>query len=348
MSRSMVDWELATKVGNKLAPKGPQISLNQAHDVVEQIRTLSAQAPGPVSECTGLVAPGEVPAAHVVDRKEWIASNVESLAYLTQPLAAKLGKGDPGLIDEVGAKATAAQLGAALAWVSGKVLGQYEALVPPGREPRLLLNAPTMLSVAGELQVDQRDFFLWVCLHEETHRLQFSAVPWMSSYMQSEIATLVVGSDMSAAAALSQFGSVVRSLGDVVRGKTDMTELARQFAGPGGAKSFDRLMALMTLLEGHADVVMDAVGPEVVPSVALIRERFTERRQSPRVVDSFMRKALGMDGKLKQYTEGAAFVQAVIDQVGMDSFNKVWDSPETLPTKDEIQSPTDWVFRVIG
>ena len=127
-----------------------------------------------------------------------------------------------------------------------------------------------------------------------------------------------------------------------------MTDLAKTVAGPAGAKSLDALLALMTLLEGHADVVMDAVGPEVVPSVAEIRAKFTERRTNPRVVDSFMRKALGMDGKLKQYSEGAAFVQAVIDQVGMESFNKVWTSAETLPTKAEIQTPADWVSRVVG
>lgn len=347
MGREIVDWELAAKVGGRFAPKGPQISLNQAHEVVEQIRTLSAQAVAPVANCTGMVAPGEAPQSQVVDRKEWISSNIESFAYLTSPLAARVNeRGSSGIADEVGSRATAVQLGAALGWMSGKVLGQYEALVAPGTDPRLMLNAPTMLAVADELEVDQRDFFLWVCLHEETHRLQFSAVPWLASYMHSEISTLVVSADLSATAAVGQFGAIVRALGDVVRGKADMTELAKAVAGPGGAKSLDALLALMTLLEGHADVVMDAVGPEVVPSVSQIRERFNERRTNPRVIDNVMRKALGMDGKLKQYSEGAAFVQAVVDQVGMASFNQVWQSPETLPTKFEIQNPDQWISRV--
>lgn len=349
MSRNIVDWGLANKVGGKMAPKGPHISLSQAYDVVAQIRTLSAESVQPVADCTGLKAPGNAPQAQVVDRKEWIASNVDSFAYLTAPLADRVQeRGEAGLIDEVGSKATAVQLGAALGWMSGKVLGQYEALVAPGKDPRLLLNAPTMLSVADELEVDQRDFFLWVCLHEETHRLQFSAVPWMSGYMQSEIATLVVSADLSTSAALGQFTAVARKLAEVLRGKGDMTELAKAVAGPGGAKAFDALLALMTLLEGHADVVMDAVGPEVVPSVSQIRERFNERRTNPRLVDGVMRRALGMDGKLKQYSEGAAFVQTVIDLVGMESFNKVWESPETLPTRSEIQNPDEWVTRVLG
>lgn len=349
MSRNIVDWGLANKVGGKFAPKGPEIPLTQAHDVVEQIRKLSAESVEPVAQCTGLVAPGDAPKAQVVDRKEWIASNIDSFAYLTAPLADRIrDRGEAGLVDEVSSRATAFQLGAALGWMSGKVLGQYEALVAPGKDPRLLLNAPTMLSVANELDVDQRDFFLWVCLHEETHRLQFSAVPWMSGYMQSEISTLVVSSELSTTAALGQATAVVRTLAEVLRGKADMTELAKVVAGPGGAKAFDALLALMTLLEGHADVVMDAVGPEVVPSVGQIRERFNERRTNPRLMDGVMRKAMGMDGKLKQYTEGAAFVQAVIDQAGMESFNHVWESPETLPSRPEIQDPDQWMARVIG
>lgn len=348
-TRNIVDWDLAVAVGARFAPSGPQISLNEAHDVVEQIRLLSATAVAPVANCTGMKSPEGTLAAQVVDRKEWISSNVESFAYLTEPLAAKLKtNGQPNLADELGSRATAVQLGTALGWMSGKVLGQYEALVAPGKDPRLMLNAPTMLSVAQELEVDQADFFMWVCLHEQTHRLQFSAVPWLASYMQSEISTVIVGTEFSAGAVAGQIGPLIKGLIEVARGKSDMTELARILAGPGVSKSLDVLLSLMTLLEGHADVVMDAVGPEVVPSVAQIRQRFNERRTNPKVIDNVMRKALGMDGKIKQYTEGAEFVQTVIDEVGMPAFNKIWESPETLPTRSEIQAPRDWIDRVLA
>ena len=108
-------------------------------------------------------------------------------------------------------------------------------------------------------------------------------------------------------------------------------------------------MALMTLLEGHADHVMDAVGPAVVPSVAAIRASFTERRRRTKgPIDRLLRALLGMDMKLAQYVKGGAFVGAVVDQVGMAPFNAIWTSPETLPTRAEIADPAAWVRRVHG
>jgi coenzyme F420 biosynthesis associated uncharacterized protein len=108
----------------------------------------------------------------------------------------------------------------------------------------------------------------------------------------------------------------------------------------------ERLLALATLLEGHADHVMDAVGPSVVPSVRLIRQRFTARRQGGGLAERVLRAVLGIDAKLRQYAEGAAFTRFVVDAVGMDGFNAVWTSPETLPTRTEITDPAAWLYRM--
>src|SRR5262249_53312815 len=110
----------------------------------------------------------------------------------------------------------------------------------------------------------------------------------------------------------------------------------------------DRLTALMSLLEGHADVVMDGVGPDVIPSVETIREKFQHRRSAGNPMDQMLKRLLGLDAKLRQYRDGAAFVRHAIDAVGMTGFNRVWESPETLPTKDEITDPAGWVRRVHG
>ncbi|PHX60956.1 MAG: coenzyme F420 biosynthesis-associated protein, partial [Actinobacteria bacterium] len=109
---------------------------------------------------------------------------------------------------------------------------------------------------------------------------------------------------------------------------------------------FNKMTGVMSLLEGHADVVMDDVGPQVIPSVALIRERFSARRNSPKTIDALARRALGMDMKMRQYTEGAAFVRHVVDDIGMSGFNQVWTSPKTLPTRTEITNPGAWVKRM--
>jgi coenzyme F420 biosynthesis associated uncharacterized protein len=110
----------------------------------------------------------------------------------------------------------------------------------------------------------------------------------------------------------------------------------------------DRLTCVMTLVEGHGDYVMDAVGPAVVPSVAQIRERFSARRTSAGRMEQAIRRILGIDLKMKQYEQGSLFVKTVVEEAGMATFNKVWTSPETLPTKDEITSPQAWLARVDG
>jgi coenzyme F420 biosynthesis associated uncharacterized protein len=110
----------------------------------------------------------------------------------------------------------------------------------------------------------------------------------------------------------------------------------------------DRVTAVMSLLEGHADVVMDGVGPEVVPTVATIREKFQRRRAGANSLDKTLRRLLGIEAKMRQYRDGAKFVDGVVDKVGMTGFNRVWESAETLPTLDEITDPIAWVRRVHG
>ena len=103
-----------------------------------------------------------------------------------------------------------------------------------------------------------------------------------------------------------------------------------------------------TLLEGHADHVMDAVGPAVVPSVQLIRRRFDDRRhrkQPP--LQRVLRALLGVDAKLSQYTRGKAFVDHVVGRVGMARFNAVWTGAHTLPLPNEIENPQRWIDRVL-
>src|SRR5260370_37372301 len=102
----------------------------------------------------------------------------------------------------------------------------------------------------------------------------------------------------------------------------------------------------MRVVGGGGEEVMDAVGAQVVPSVAQIRERFNARRGSSGRIEQAIRRMLGIDLKMKQYAEGSRFVRAVVDEVGMAAFNKVWTSPETLPTQEEFAHPHLWVGRV--
>jgi coenzyme F420 biosynthesis associated uncharacterized protein len=134
----------------------------------------------------------------------------------------------------------------------------------------------------------------------------------------------------------------------VVRGESSGTSLLDALQTPEQRRRLAAITAVMSLLEGHADVVMDDVGPQVVPSVATIRDRFSKRRAGRGAIDQLLRRLLGLDAKARQYADGARFVRGVVERVGMTGFNEVWTSPQTLPLPAEIADPAAWVRRVHG
>jgi coenzyme F420 biosynthesis associated uncharacterized protein len=334
-----VDWELAAATGARFAPSGPADTRVDVEAAVRQLRRASERAVQPVADVTGLEAPFEAHRSVVVGRKEWVRSNVFQLRTATEPVADVLAGDGRGVLHSVSTRTSAVQMGAVLAWLSTKVLGQYEAF---GEQGRLLLVAPNIVNAERQLDVPPTDFRLWVCLHEETHRVQFGAVPWLSAYFTDEVHSYLRAVDPSAGSAV---GRVVSGLRRGMRGTGGLIDLVQSEEQRG---ILDRLTALMSLLEGHADVVMDAVGPRIVPSVDIIRQRFDQRRQQAGTLDGALRRLLGLDAKLRQYVEGAAFVRSVVDTVGMAGFNAVWSEPDTLPRPGEIAEPGAWIARVHG
>ena len=194
--------------------------------------------------------------------------------------------------------------------------------------------------------MDPHDFRLWVALHEETHRVQFTAVPWLRTHLVDSARELSQGLAPDPEELGAKLQQVARNLPEALRsGGGGLTDL---FATPEQRAQIGRVTAVMSLLEGHADVVMDDVGPRVIPSVAEIRAKFQQRRLGAGTVDRLLRRLLGLEAKMRQYRDGAVFVRAVTDAVGVDGFNAVWTSPQTLPLPEEIPQPDVWVRRVHG
>jgi coenzyme F420 biosynthesis associated uncharacterized protein len=364
----MIDWDIAISTGTRWARPGPQVSLAEARRTVSELRDLAGAVQQPVYEVTGMSAgpSGSLGRVAVVDRPGWIRANVDGFRVVLEPLVEQLkerssgsdsssGSRSPGsVMTAVGSRVTGIQAGLILAYLSSRVLGQYELFLPPeaspvdGEQPgRLTLVAPNIVMVERELGVDTHDFRRWVCLHEETHRLQFTAVPWLRDYVQSQMTKFLLASELDPAAILQRLRSAADAMAGAVRGG-DGGSLIDAVATPAQREIMDRLTAVMTLVEGHGDYVMDAVGPQVVPSVAQIRERFSARRGSQGRIEQTIRRILGIDLKMKQYAEGSRFVSMVVEEVGMPAFNKVWTSPETLPTKAEFAHPHEWVERVVS
>ncbi|MBM9475720.1 zinc-dependent metalloprotease [Nakamurella flavida] len=350
MPADAIDWAAAVRAGHRVAPTGPAVGPAEAAAVVRDLREFSARAELAVRVTTRLGAELPVQDAEVVDRRGWITATAQGMELLTEPLSAKMSAALAKAGGKGGRRAPSAagsQIGAVLGFLSGKVLGQYDPLGGDPDDPgRLLLVAPNIVKVERELEVDPTDFRLWVCLHESTHRLQFTAVPWLRDHFRAQVAAFADATETDLPDLLKR---ILEGVTARRRSSADPRSWVETIQTPAQRAVFDDLMGLMSLLEGHADFVMDAVGPDVVPSVEKIRAAFTVRRrkgQGP--FDRILRSLLGMDMKTAQYVRGAAFVGAVVDRVGMDGFNTVWTSPQTLPTRAEITDPDAWVTRVLG
>ncbi len=350
----MVDWNLAVATATRMAGQGPDVSRAEADEVVAELREGAARSTPLVREYTGLTAEAGTAPVLVVDRGGWIQANADAFSQVMGPVVEKLQqrKGAPsGLTELVGSRVTGLEAGALLGFLAGKVLGQFDPFHTPGDGSsdigRLLLVAPNIVQAEREIGADPTDFRLWVCLHEETHRVQFTAVPWMRDHLQSQIDLLVDGVEVDPGKLAAMLGDAVKRAGDLVTGRGEAS-LIDLFATPAQREVIDRVTGVMSLLEGHADVVMDGVGPTVIPSVKEIRAKFNRRRKGAGSLDRLLRRLLGLDAKMAQYRDGAHFVRTVVRDVGMDGFNKVWVEPDHLPSKEEIAEPLAWVRRVHG
>ncbi|OBF74557.1 hydrolase [Mycobacterium sp. 852002-51613_SCH5001154] len=336
-----VDWRFAATVGQRLARPGPPSSEYTRRQVIDELTSSAAKAEPPVREVTGLVTNGVVPAARIVDRPEWIGAAAESMRVMMNGAEKPRGF--------LTGRVTGAQTGAVLAFVSSGILGQYDPFAA-AKEGCLLLVYPNVIAVERQLRVNPSDFRLWVCLHEVTHRVQFTANPWLSEHMSRALALLTRDAGEDIAQVASRLAEYVRTRGNGTAdgSSSGIVGLVRAVQSEPQRQALDQLLVLGTLLEGHADHVMDAVGPMVVPSVTTIRRRFDERRnrkQPP--LQRLLRALLGLDEKLNQYTRGKAFVDHVVGKVGMERFNAIWTGPDTLPLPAEIEEPQRWIDRVL-
>lgn len=346
-----IDWRRAARRAGALARPGPAGTPAELRAVVTALRRAAVEAPRHVAQTTGLHEAAERAAAgpvHVIDRPRWAEANVAMISGVLDTSALPAASG-------LGSVIAGEELGVMLAALSSRVLGQYDPFTHDdgGRPGRLLLVAPNVLKIERELDLDALDFRLWVCLHEQTHAVQFAAAPWLAAHLQRTLRALT--DDLGGMAQEpNRLGDVLRGILDTVAGR-DQGErqplggpLLESLLSETEAEGLAELVAIMSLLEGHADVVMDAVDPRLLPSVQHIRRSFERRRDGKGVVDVVVRRLLGMDAKVAQYRHGAAFVRSVVAQVGHDGLNAVWSGPENLPRPSEIADPATWVERVHG
>ncbi|MDO5617918.1 zinc-dependent metalloprotease [Kocuria sp.] len=377
----LIKWDLAAKVAAKTVPAGPTPPARTVQEAVAAMRHYAEVSVDHVHQISGLEAARDLRDAPVVvvDRASWAAANAMTFRALLEPamtgLAAKYqrrSRGSNDLTQWIGSRATAAETGVILGFLSTKVLGQYDpyaGLVSEDaaqRHPggRLMIVAPNILEVEQELNVDPDDFRLWVCLHEQTHRVQFAAAPWLRDHMAATIQELSTSMTGDLDQVTARLNRVATAVAEQLPGKV-ARKLQRGPAAPSHQRPDDLLgpmsavlgarerelmsnaVATMSLLEGHANWVMDNVDASVVSSVKTIRRRFDRRRDLQTPLQRILRKVLGLEAKAEQYVQGQKFVTEVIRLAGRDGFNRVWESAQNLPTPQEIHQPQAWVDRVL-
>ncbi|MGH2798516.1 MAG: zinc-dependent metalloprotease, partial [Thermoleophilaceae bacterium] len=281
-----------------------------------------------------------------------VAERLEGRMEFAGPLAGAL---------KAGAAATlAAEAGLVMGYVSQRVLGQYEVslLGPmPNRAhsaepsasglapPRLLFVGPNLRKAVREMRVEPEPFHRWICAHELTHVFQFQGVPWlrehMSAMVREYLSTVDVRIDRGAAGGLPSMPNPAR-LVEAFRegGLAALVQTREQRA------LMARVQAAMAVVEGYSEHVMDAVAPEAIPGHEKLRSAMDARRRSRSAPERIVERLLGLDFKLRQYELGKRFCDTVADAAGMEGLNRVWESPEALPTAEELSQPAAWLERL--
>lgn len=308
----------------------------------------TAQAEELVGAETGLHSLSGPARARVTDRPGWVAANLKSFRRLLRPLTERLGdRMGQGPLADAGRKVAGAEVGALLGWMSTRVLGQYDLLVIENEDVEdqdiVYYVGPNVLALEKRYAFPPREFRLWLALHEVTHRVQFTGIPWMRPYFLSLIDTSLAAFDPDP----KRFVAALRRAAAAARaGKNPLEEggLVTLFASPEQHAVLQRISGLMSLLEGHGDLVMGRAGAGLIPSAARFHHVLHERRKAGGAA-RVLQRLIGLEAKLRQYEEGESFLQAV-EESDRASIEMLWQGPEWLPTLPEIKAPELWLSRV--
>ena len=341
----MIDWILAERIAVYVAGSGdgrtPTADLNQ----------LSAEAERRVTAYTGLAPDRPLPEPEGVGRREWVASNIEAMRALLDPVLDRAGNGlgplRPAMALTLGFVVTT-EVGVVLGYLAQRVLGQYELVLldeaVADRPPRLLFVLPNLGQAVRSFEAEEREFMTWVALHEVTHAVQFAGVPWLHGHVAGLVRELLASAELRVETPrklrLPDREEVRRVLAALRRG--DLISIVTTKAE---RDTLDRVQAVMAVIEGHAEHVMDAVAPDLLPSLPKLRAALDRRRRSQSALSRLVARLLGLELKLRQYEQGKQFCDVIVRDGGLEALQHVFSEPEALPTLPELRDPAAWIAR---
>ncbi len=355
----MVDWDLARRVASGALLLKPAPATYRSVHLQGEFDELTARAEVLVSESTGLHSAHGAARAKVTDRAGWAAANVRSLQRLVGPaldtFQAQRGSKVSAPALAVGRAVSGTQLGLMLAYMATRVLGQYDLLINdevPEDQDLVSYVGPNVVAIEARYGFVPEQFRLWLALHEVTHRLQFTAVPWLRDHFVSLVGQMLEplsGDPMGLAETVKRVAAEVRSgRNPMADGGGGMAGVVELLATPQQREALAKISGMMSLLEGHGDVTMDRAGAAEIPGAADFSRVLHERRSQARGLTKFMSRLLGLEAKMRQYAEGERFVLEVEKAGGPTLLARVWQGPEWLPTLTEVRAPAEWVARAGG
>jgi coenzyme F420 biosynthesis associated uncharacterized protein len=341
----VIDWILAEKIAGYVAGRG------DARYPDADLPALAREAEARVTAYSLLTPVRPLPPPEGIDRREWVRSNIESMRALLDPVLASAGKGLGALRPAVelgfGVILTT-EVGVVLGYLGQRVLGQYELVLldeaVEDRPPRLLFVMPNLGHAVETFGANEQEFMTWVTLHEVTHAVQFAGVPWLHAHVAGLVRELLKSAELRIEAPRRfrlPSGNEVRRVLEAVR-RGDLIAIVTNHAE---RETLDRVQAVMAVIEGHAEHVMDAVAPDLLPSLPKLRDALDKRRRSQSALSKLLGRLLGMELKLRQYEQGKFFCDSVVREGGVAALHHVFSSPEALPTMAELRDPAAWMAR---
>ncbi|HXI46450.1 MAG TPA: zinc-dependent metalloprotease [Candidatus Acidoferrales bacterium] len=351
----LVDWALVERIAIGRASRAPgALTALELRAAEGAYREAMARVVPRLEEALGTALPGVVDRASVVDRAGWVRANVGTFRTLISRMEGQLlDQVVPvggGLTRAAMALAnrwvTSQQLGFLLGFMGTRVLGQYDLAIlsAEAQDGRLLFVEENIRGTAHALGVPVAPFRTWIALHETTHAFEFEGQRWLRPYLAERLERQLA---LFSGSATSLGRDALRAVGRSLRGESSGEHWLERLMSDEQRRLFRETQAVMSLLEGFSDYVMDEVGRGLVPDVERISARFHERRQQRSGFERAVLRLTGMDLKMEQYARGERFVRAVAEARGRPALARMWEGPETLPTADEITEPARWIARVI-
>ncbi|MBK9711216.1 MAG: zinc-dependent metalloprotease [Kouleothrix sp.] len=352
-STGLIDWDQARAFALRISQWEQAAIPDRAARRAQYTRLVERSEPL-IAEYLNVRLPEPISRVYVVDRREWLEANFASFAVVFAPveeLYERMGARQSGLgaaITQINSRIIGSQMGFLLGFLARRVLGQYDlSLLSPNPEVRgaLYFVEPNIARVQTQLGLSDEDFRLWIALHEVTHVFEFEAYPWVRGYF-NDLLRQFLGQLSDQLSALGV--GLPQLIGRLVGRQSAGQHWIERMLTPEQQQIFDKLQALMSLVEGYSNHIMNAIGGQLLPSFHEIEQRIQQRQQTKPLIEELFNRITGMDLKLAQYKQGEAFVNAVADQKGVAFVNRVWERPEHLPSMIEIRDPQKWIARMGG